>query len=386
MDDIDGSGNTLEIFAAGNKIYKIVGSTVTDITGTATVTAGANWKFQNFNGKCVGFQSGEAPIVLATVGGNFADIVLSGTNQPTTAVNEVLSAYGRLWVIDGTDVLVSDALDETTWSTVAIDLTATWLSGMDVGTALADFNGNLTIFGQRSIVIYANPWDTTDAAFQQVESIGGVGCIARDSVAYLGDDIVFLSGSGVKTLSRVVQEKSMPLGDLSKNIKNYLVNLVGSETLANVKSVFCKCGNFYLLSLPTSGKSLYFDLRTRLEDGSVKVTEWDVAPTALNSTIGGVLYCSVTAGYFSTYTGYLDAVASDGTGGATYDLLYHGPWNDFGGEVADLLKVLKKGTVYLRASQRVCRSTLHLSKPLLFLCRLRLLRRRAAGLRDGSSL
>jgi hypothetical protein len=88
---IDGLGNQVIIFSMNNKIYKDnKDGSFTDISGSITTPTADNWQFTNFNGKCIGFQTGHAPIVLATAGGTFANITLSGTQQPTTAANMCL--------------------------------------------------------------------------------------------------------------------------------------------------------------------------------------------------------------------------------------------------------------------------------------------------------
>ena len=182
---IDASGNILEIYAAGNAIYKMVGDVATDISGSITTPSADNWSFQNFNGKVVGYQDSHAPIVLSTVGGSFADVTLAGTQQPSTATDSCLASFGRIWALDGTDLKYSDSLIETDYNGV-FDLTTVWLAGMDIPVALAEFNGHLVIFGKQSITVYADPWDV--ANMYVVENIGGMGCIARDSIQHVGDD------------------------------------------------------------------------------------------------------------------------------------------------------------------------------------------------------
>ena len=333
---IDATGATLDIVCTDTKIYKISGSTLTDITGTAVPTKG-NWKFQNFNGKCVGFQKQHDPIVLSSTTGSFAKISLSGTNQPSVNANEVLASSGRLFVIDGTDVLASDSLDETTWSTVAIDLTTVWLSGMDRGTALSEFNGNLVVFGKNSIVIYQNPWDLA-STFQLVENIGGIGCTIRDSVQHVGGDLWFVSASGLRSLGRTIQEKSLPLRELSKNVRRHLVSETNNEDLDRVRSTYSHEEGFYLLSLPITQEVYCFDTRGFLEDGSARVTKWNVQLHCVSTTQSQTLYMGKT-GYVLTYYEYLDDLLYDGTGGSTYSVSYHSGWTDFGSE---LIKIPKK--------------------------------------------
>ncbi|MEK9694049.1 MAG: hypothetical protein VW235_14110, partial [Rhodospirillaceae bacterium] len=88
----------------------------------------------------------------------------SGVVEPmssvTTAVgtpiqaNEVLSAYGRLWVADTatdtTTVYWSDLLNGSAWTggtSGSINLNKVWPNGMDEVVALAAHNDFLIIFG-----------------------------------------------------------------------------------------------------------------------------------------------------------------------------------------------------------------------------------------------
>lgn len=350
----DGSGNLLNIFAADNKIFKIVSGTVTDISGTITTPTANNWKFQNFNSKCIGFQSGHAPVVLATNGGSFADITVA---SGTASANEALSAFGRMWILDGTSLKYSASLDETHWTTGAgsFDLSTVWLSGMDNGVALAEFNGHLVVFGNDSIIVYNNPWVPTgtgaiDATTMSlVENIGGIGCIARDSVQHMGTDILFLSNQGVRSLGRTIQEKSMPVNDVSKNVSDELNALVKLEVKSDIRSGYSKTDGFYVISLPTANVSYYFDLRFKLQDGSYKTTKWLTSYKAIHVASDNEMYLG-TAGFISTYSGYLDGIASDGTGGSTYDWVYESGWNDLSSEgqnLSSMNKIPKKISVLL---------------------------------------
>ena len=68
------------------------------------------------------------------------------------------------------------------------------------------------------------------------DTVEGVGCIARDSVQHTGTDILFLSDSGVRSFGRTIQEKSMPMRDISKNVRTDLTSLVPfqANTLATL--------------------------------------------------------------------------------------------------------------------------------------------------------
>ncbi len=101
---------------------------------------------------------------------------------------------------------------------------------------LAAHNDFLFIFGKRQILVYSGA--TTPATLALSDTVGSIGCIARDTIQSIGTDVVFLSDSGVRSLMRTIQEKSAPLRDLSKNVRFDLESSLAGETLANVKSVY----------------------------------------------------------------------------------------------------------------------------------------------------
>lgn len=343
---IDGTGGRLKIFAADNKIYKIVGSTVTDISGTITTPTANDWQFTNFNGKCIGFQASHDPIVLSTTGGTFADITLVGSNQPSQP-NDIFAGFGRLWTIEGTTLYYSDSLDETAWN-AALNLSTVWRHGEDEGIAVDEFNGLLLIFGRRNIAIYSGAADPTANTFVLVDNISNIGCIARDSIVSIGTDILFLSYTGVRSLQRTIQDGSSPLNDISKNNRNYLMGFY-SESAA-IKATYNEFNRFYLLSFPTKSKVFCFDTLAPLEDGSYRMTEWDVQHDAYISTYDSELWIAYNA-FMCKYEDYTDGQTSAGVAGATYNYCFEGPWNDFGGEVENYLKIPKKGSVHFYAAE-----------------------------------
>jgi hypothetical protein len=173
---------------------------------------------------------------------------------------------------------------------------------------LAAHNDFLFIFGKRQILVYSGA--STPAAIVLSDTVGSIGCIARDTIQSIGTDVVFLSDSGVRSLMRTIQEKSAPLRDLSKNVRFDLASSLASETLANLKSVYSEKEAFYLLVLPASFQVYCFDTKQSLQDGSSRVTKWDsIAPTCLKSLRNGDLYIGKN-GYIGKYDTYLDDIST----------------------------------------------------------------------------
>ena len=302
------------------------------------------YKFVNFNGSCVGHHASNAPIEATTSGGNFS---LAGGTQYNGS--DVVAAWGRIWILVGNTLWYSDLLINSFagGSSGSFDLAKYWPNGMDSAIALAEWNDFLVVFGRKSIIIYENPDDPT-ASMAIADIVEGIGCIARDSVQQVGSDLLFLSGSGVRSLGRVVQEKSLPQRDISKNVRDYVVSLATSTE--TIKSVYSEVERFYLLSFKDAGIVMCFDMSLRLDDGSFRSTEWLMTITdmlVLQDRSVVLITSDGTNSQTTTYTGYSDDVMSDGSGGDTYDVNYEGVWNDFGEEIGQRQKILKSMTVLM---------------------------------------
>ncbi len=367
---VDG-GNNQVISAGNNKLF--VGTTTmttktvrnADNSGNATYTITAN----NWQGAALSYgdvsdfqphvymaQAGHPMLVyheLPTSGGAF-DAHDSGTfgfqrvgddaklpsNHSTSTFmpSWVLSAYGRIWcggiTGDTQTVYFSDLLAGTDFlngSAGYINLQEVLPNG-DPVVAAAAHNGYIIFFGRRNTAIYANPLDT--ASLTLVEVLNNVGCIARDSVQSIGTDVFFLSDAGVRSLQRVIQEKSLPMRDVSKNVRDELMSAVASETdLTKIKSIYYERDAIYLLTLPTTKFTYCFDTRAALQDGSARITIWDnIEPKAFFVTQAKDLYIG-KPGYIGKYYGHSD-------NGSAYRLQYYTNYFDF--DASTSLKILKK--------------------------------------------
>ncbi len=328
-------------------------ATMTDRTNTITPATGNNWKFVNLNGKVHGYQQGHTPIWWDGVAAGFVDAVATSGTLPQG--NDAIAALGRIWSFDSTNTVVqySDLLLPLAWgagSAGSIDLKSVWAYGMDKGVALAMFNGNLVIFGEKSILIYTRPDLVGTSGMYLVEHIQGTGCIARDSVQQIGTDILFLSRSGVKSLGRTIQEKSGPLEDVSKNVRTTLLTYVALEDLTKIRSVYYEKENFYILSLPTTAKvDFCFNVSNAMQDGSARITIWNgINPHSWCWSKRGNLYCG-QGGVIGKYSTYLDNAS-------TYLLEYKSPWLDLNGgqdqNISSRLKIPKKFSMIVKGNNQ----------------------------------
>jgi hypothetical protein len=367
---------TSTVLAGGNnKLFSFASGTITtesvyDNAGTSTISytiSGNDWSASSIvygEGPDISphayvCQAGHAPLVYHKLGSGHAhtgsygfQVLDDGTNAvgsvPTPysgnetqfQPNFVLGAYGRTWWADiagdTQTVYFSALLDGTNLSTGDsgyLSLVDVFPNGDEV-VGLSAHNGFLIIFGKRNIAVYANPIDVT--RLELVDLIANVGCIARDSIVNTGTDVMFLSDTGVRSIARVIQEKSAPINDISFNVRDDLVNNVAGEAnKEKIKAAYYPRDAFYLLTLPSANYVYCFDLRGRLQNGAARVTVWDsLKPKSLHVTYGGDLLIG-KEGYIGKYFGFLD-------NDSTYRLRYYTNYFDLGNPTS--LKFLKKGT------------------------------------------
>ncbi len=333
----DDAGNEV-VFTTGNNKIMTGTTTLTDVTpGSYTITAN-NWKIVNFNDKAYFFQRGYDPLVYDNATGlRTFTVANGGATDATLKCHEAIGAYGRMWVVDNaTDsqtIYWSDLLtgaDFTGGSSGSIDVSKAWPDGYDEVRALAAHNNALIIFGKHSILVYEGA--SSPASMALVDTVAGVGCICRNSVQHTGTDVLFMSNSGLRSFGRTIQEKSLPLSDLSLNVKTEIISLVENRTLPTA-SVYSPENSFYLIAFPDQSTVYCFDLKGKLENGAYRVTRWTSVPhKSFERKVDGTLYIGTSDGV-GTYSGYADNTSA-------YRFRYYSPGLTFGDP--SRLKILKK--------------------------------------------
>ena len=342
-------GSTNKVFAGvGTKIYT-VNFAAPDSPWTGSFTAGtaSDWQFVNFNKGCYGFQAANPPIKYTS--STWAVTTTKPAGVTTFDPSCGMGYYGRNWVggiSEEKDVVYyTDTLQGDNWTTGAygsIDLKTVW--GTDEIVAIAPFYGKLVIFGKHNIVIYNGPDEPTTMALDEV--IRGVGCASRDTVVAVGDDLLFLSDTGVRSLNRTSEVDKLPLTEYSINIKDTLIRNISQSS--NVKSVYVENEGIYIMSFPDLNITYVFDMKHLTPNKSPRITTWhfdsDREPTSMAYTESKGFLLGQRIGSVATYEGYFDKKYNSGGTYTTYS--YTGTflttWLDLGDStLAALLKKLK---------------------------------------------
>ena len=135
-------GTLTVLFAGNNKIFKLSGTSVTELTygggGTAPTITASNWACASLNGITYFFQADHDPIIYDPAVSTTTYRRVSEKTGYTGTVpsgNIVTSAYGRLWVADtatdNTTVYFSDLLAGHVWLLelfAKLELFAEWLA------------------------------------------------------------------------------------------------------------------------------------------------------------------------------------------------------------------------------------------------------------------
>ena len=346
IDELITVDGTSYIVAAGNnKLFKLAGSTLSELTygggGTAPTITSSNWQMASLNGCLYMYQAGHDPLVFdpAVSTTTYRRISEKSGYVGTVSNNNcVISAYGRTWsannntnksLVQFSDLLSGHVLSTGTAGT--LDVSQVWPAGGDEIVALAAHNNFFIIFGRRQILIYANGNNPNELTLS--DAITGTGCFARDSVVVTGGDVLFLSDAGVKSLMRTIQEKSAPMRDISANVRDDLVFEINLEDPKEIRAVYSDKDAFYLLALPARQLSYCFDMRGTLQNGANRTTTWDgLVPTAMKYLRSKDLLVG-RAGYIGKYDGYKDNTDS-------YLMRYYTNYFDF--QVPTVIKLMKK--------------------------------------------
>lgn len=309
-----------------------------------TVANSGNIMGQNFNNKFIFFNNGI--VVYDPTASVTADalVVNSGT-APTGLVG--MCAYGRVWGVDtdGVTLKWSALLDETRWDVADgagyVDMSQVWPQGQDRVKALAEFNGDIIVFGERNIVFFT---DGAGSAFGPVpddmyvaDALQGMGAVTQFGVTHVEGDLWCLTQHGIVALRRLVAERSNPQVKISETVNSALLLSVGAETADDLTLLFHPEEQFALLTLPTSGLQYYFDSEGVAQTGKARTTTWTSPLQTIMTSRDGYLY-----GAFSTIAGEVLLHTGNSDDGSSYAFDYESGWLDFGVEATQYYKFMKK--------------------------------------------
>lgn len=313
-------------------------STEYDTFTSRGTMADTNVKLVNVNGYLCVFELGQSPKVWDGTGtlANFA-AATGTTSNPTGGI--AASAFGRLFVVsqDGKTVLGSELQPDpkTTginWDNWFIDTTGNaggtavdgWVYGRDFITGLGSINEYLVIFGNSMIMVFTD----VNGSPVLVDSITGVGCVNQETIQHIGDDLVFMSHTGLRSLRRTIENETPQLNDVSAFVRTDVIDTIDDAT---ANGVFDPEEGFYLLS--DGGRAFCFDTKQELPGRAMRSSIWTLTPNSASfCACSGDLFLAIDDGVCK-YSGYKDDTA-------TYKFTYKSGWLNMNQNAEKILKKL----------------------------------------------
>lgn len=224
-------------------------------------------------------------------------------HTPPTGVSAIdgdiaISAYGRLWVAgvegDYQTVHYSDLLREDQWYDASaepvddyntggkINVSEYWPVEYDEIVNIHAHNGMLIIFGRQSILIYGNAGNGDPAGENGIflqDAISHVGLVDRDAICNTGTDVVFCDDTGIRSLGRVIQEKSNPIAEPSLNVKRDFMEMIQIEReatslVSGIELCYLPSKALFVALFRSAGIAYAFNTEKLSTTGGARVTRW----------------------------------------------------------------------------------------------------------------
>lgn len=123
-------------------------------------------------------------------------------------------------------------------------------------TGLASYQGMLVVFLKNHIVFYKGTDPDAIAAdgFVVHKVITGIGCLTQDSISGIGNDTVFLSQYGFKSLQQVLVQGDAAAKESSVPINNFILQQIrdGLVNIADIRSEYVEEWGVYLCYFGTT--------------------------------------------------------------------------------------------------------------------------------------
>tara|TARA_R110000796_G_scaffold124920_3_gene239472 strand:- start:800 stop:2452 length:1653 start_codon:yes stop_codon:yes gene_type:complete len=285
---INESNGATALFACGNNkifIQQTIApfELVEQTLPVGYVVSNNNWQMAQLNDKMYFVQEGHGPLVYSGgVSPTWELVDMTGIAVADGLPNCVHAAFGRVWFSDfgnnPTSVSWSSILNGTIWNgggSGSLQTSEYWPSGYGKITAITAHNNFLIIFGENNILVYTTTSDVVNS-LRLSDTIEGIGCLARDSLAPTGEDFMFCDASGIRSLNRTLQDSTLPLNDVSANIRSDIQAAIRNEDTSKIKGVFHQEDSFYCCFFNSSNSAYVFDTWQPLQTGAFRATRWDV--------------------------------------------------------------------------------------------------------------
>jgi len=257
-----------------------------------------------------------------------------GQTYSTDMAGDVATAaYGRIWASGvGGDYqrIYYSSLENPYWwydgkatpthsqnTGGIIDVSQYWPTGTDRIVAIKAHNNMLIVFGRNSILLYGNPVGDPAAigGIYLQDTIEGLGCIARDALTSTGSDLLFVDDTGVRSLGRSIQEQSVPVGDLTANVRSDVAFFIQQTAdLDTISLNYWPQEGLTVLNFVQNKKAFVMDMKRPSSTGGMRITtwtehEWDRSLHVEDGVTDTVLLGATDGTGVKEYRGYVDNVS-----------------------------------------------------------------------------
>lgn len=250
------NGDVAVLYTTGDQIFvsNNTGTVVNDRTGALVLPSDNFWQWVNYGGLAIGVNqatAGDNPVKYNGAGNAAA---LAGS-PPRGKYIEVWN--DRVWIAGtGTNSSVifgSKLGNPEDWTDTTLDIGAVTL---DVGkndgdkiTGLISFRNSLFIFKRNSIYVLSSTSSpaTASSRYRIDQYTKNLGCVAPNSIKPVLDDVLFLSDSGVASLSAASLVGDLQTSLLSRKIFELTTFL---RTTQDISAIVIPEVNQYWLMLP----------------------------------------------------------------------------------------------------------------------------------------
>jgi hypothetical protein len=287
---------------------RYIGCTVTDeglsVINEIQPTNGlTNCQVVTFKDSILVFSKGDAPTIYTNGSvSKLSDMPDYTPPQDDTSIyvqeldgDIACSAYGRLWVSgagnDYNTIYYSDLLVPYQWydgtttnnglpadarnTGGIIDVSEYWPNGSDKIQGIAAHNGFLVVFGISSILIYSGAQGDPagENGLKLEDAIRDVGLVNQDAMCNIGTDLLFVDSLGVRSLGRVIQEKSTPISEPSLNVATIIREDIASNR-DTVRLMHLNSKSLVTCLFPSTLESYVFQLGQPGMTGGLRTTKW----------------------------------------------------------------------------------------------------------------
>ena len=138
-----------------------------------------------------------------------------------------------------------------------------------------------------------------------------MGLVSRDCLVQTGSDLLFVDDTGVRSLGRSIQEQSVPIGDLTANVRSDIsFFILQTDDLDDISLSYWPQEASAVCNFKQNRKAFVLDMRRPSSSGGSRITTWtehvwDRAIHVEDGVNDRILLGGATPG-IKEYRGYID--------------------------------------------------------------------------------